>query len=205
MLRSVRPSQTGLHRRYTGRALASKGFGQKAQVPKLKNDNSDIKAILKQIAVVQNSSKQKIQTARKFYEGAWSTADAEELDRLIDSTVAEDHSQEDMVWQQNPRKGRDSIRNGIKFIRKLYPDARYVVDQAALTEDGSQVFVHWTMTGTFEAQAESITGMSLLTIDGSFISRTQVFRQALRAEVEMGRKRQDGQVPQGALLINEHK
>ena len=29
----------------------------------------------------------------QFYEGAWSATDAEELDKLIDSTIAEDHSQ----------------------------------------------------------------------------------------------------------------
>jgi len=202
MLRSLTPSNSGFFKRRSGIASASKGFGQKAQVAAPKSDKSEIKAILKQITEVQSSSKQKIDTARKFYESAWSATDAEELDRLIDSTIAEDHSQEDMVWQPNPRKGRDSIRNSIKFIRKIYPDARFVVNRAALTEDGSQVFVHWTMTGTFEGEVDTTTGTSLLTIEGDLISRTQVYRQALRAEVEMGRKRQDGQVPQGAVLLN---
>lgn len=202
MLRSLVPSpQSGFFKRHSSRALASKGFGQKAQFAS-KSDKPDIKAILKRITEVQCSSKQKIETAKKFYEGAWSAPDGEELDQLIDSTIADDHSQEDMVWQPNPRRGRDSIRNGIKFIRKLYPDARFVVDRAALTEDGSQVFVQWTMTGTFEGEVDATTGMSLLTIEEGLIIRTQVYRQALRAEVEMGRKRQDGQVPQGNILIN---
>jgi len=56
--------------------------------------------------------------------------------------------QEDMVWQPAPRKGRDSIRNGIKSIRKLYPDARQGPSlqnpvQAAITQDLASKFRAW--------------------------------------------------------------
>lgn len=32
--------------------------------------------------------------------------------------------QEDQVWQKKPRRGKESIKNGIRFIRRWYPDAR---------------------------------------------------------------------------------
>ena len=43
---------------------------------------------------------------------------------LLQNLLTKDFVQEDRVWQSEPRQGRESIKNGIQFIRRWYPDAR---------------------------------------------------------------------------------
>jgi hypothetical protein len=66
-----------------------------------------------------------------------------------------------------------------------------------------QVFVHWTMSGTFEGERATSSGVSLLTFDLSDgrIAETCVYRQALPAEVLMAqRSKRVEPVKQGILL-----
>ena len=63
-----------------------------------------------------------------------------------------------------------------------------------------QVFVHWSMSGTFEGERAETSGISLLSFDPEGrIAETCVYRQALPAEVKMAQRRGNA-VPQGALL-----
>ena len=81
---------------------------------------------------------------KRFYEVGWQSDDLS----ILDNIIAEDHIQvwhvllcvqaarlalgqisalclqEDQVWQSSPRLGRDSVKRGITFIRKYYPDVR---------------------------------------------------------------------------------
>ena len=64
----------------------------------------------------------------------------------------------------------------------------------------AQVFVHWSMSGTFEGEQAETSGISLMSFDGDGrIAETCVYRQALPAEVKLARQRGNA-VPQGALL-----
>ena len=64
-----------------------------------------------------------------------------------------------------------------------------------------QVFVHWTMTGTFEGERASSSGISLLRFEDGRIAETSVYRQALPAEVLLAqRSKRVEPVAQGILL-----
>lgn len=64
-----------------------------------------------------------------------------------------------------------------------------------------QVFVHWTMTGTFEGEHTSSNGISLLRFEHGRIAETSVYRQALPAEVTLAqRSKRVDPVQQGILL-----
>lgn len=65
-----------------------------------------------------------------------------------------------------------------------------------------QVFVQWSMTGTFEGEAGRASGISLMSFDDDGrIAETQVYRQALPAEVTLAqRSRRVEPVEQGVLL-----
>ena len=65
-----------------------------------------------------------------------------------------------------------------------------------------QVFVHWSMSGTFEGEGSETSGISLMSFDeNGKIAETRVYRQALPAEVAMAqRSTRAGAVPQGILL-----
>lgn len=66
-----------------------------------------------------------------------------------------------------------------------------------------QVFVHWTMTGTFEGEPASSSGVSLLRFEDGRIAETSVYRQALPAEVQLAqRSKRMEPVAQGILLEN---
>ncbi len=62
--------------------------------------------------------------------------------------------------------------------------------------------MHWRMTGTFEGESAQTSGLSLMSFDGKgLISETQVYRQALPAEVLMAqRSKRVEPVEQGILL-----
>ena len=69
-----------------------------------------------------------------------------------------------------------------------------------------QVFVHWTMSGTFEGELATSSGISLLRFDAADgrIAETCVFRQALPAEVLLAqRSKRVEPVMQGILLQRE--
>lgn len=64
-----------------------------------------------------------------------------------------------------------------------------------------QVFVHWSMTGTFEGERASSSGISLLRFEDGRIAETNVYRQALPAEVSLAqRSKRVEPVEQGILL-----
>ncbi|CAL5228911.1 g12132 [Coccomyxa viridis] len=135
--------------------------------------------------------------AKQFYEEAW----AGKLG-LMDELIAEEHAQRDMVWQEEPRLGRDKLRKGIEYIRSIYPDIEFTVQEGSACTDSQKVFVHWRMTGTFEGESAQTSGISLMSFDGTgLISETQVYRQALPAEVVMAqRSKRVEPVEQGILL-----
>lgn len=118
----------------------------------------------------------------------------------------------------------------MEFIRSIYPDIGFrVTDMCACTSgnkvrcsfscycpavpvscDGwashlpvlAQVFVNWSMSGTFEGERSETSGISLMAFDDEGrIAETLVYRQALPAEVAMAqRSRGSAAVPQGILL-----
>lgn len=65
-----------------------------------------------------------------------------------------------------------------------------------------KVFVQWTMTGTFEGERAQSAGISLMSFDEhGLIAETQVYRQALPAEVILAqRSKRVEPVEQGILL-----
>ena len=65
-----------------------------------------------------------------------------------------------------------------------------------------QVFVQWSMTGTFEGEIGQSSGISLMSFDDEGrIAETQVYRQALPAEVTLAqRSKRVEPVEQGVLL-----
>ena len=65
-----------------------------------------------------------------------------------------------------------------------------------------QVFVQWSMTGTFEGEIGQSSGVSLMSFDDEGrIAETQVYRQALPAEVTLAqRSKRVEPVEQGVLL-----
>lgn len=171
---------------------AGKGFGkQQSTTPPV------VKRILSELDTLQREGQCKLETVRKFYEEGWSSSDLSMLDNLI----SEDHVQEDQVWQSAPRIGRESVKKGIGFIQKCYPDIQFTVDQLALTNGRDQVFARWTLRGTFEGQQDTAFGMALLSLNSSNqICKTEVFRQATRAEVELAKRSERGPVPQSVFL-----
>jgi hypothetical protein len=63
-----------------------------------------------------------------------------------------------------------------------------------------QVFVHWSMSGTSEGERAETSGISLMRFDEEGrIAETQVYRQALPAEVKRAQQRGNA-VPQGAMM-----
>ena len=65
-----------------------------------------------------------------------------------------------------------------------------------------QVFVQWSMTGTFEGETGRASGISLMSFnEEGRIAETQVYRQALPAEVTLAqRSKRVEPVEQGVLL-----
>ena len=64
------------------------------------------------------------------------------------------------------------------------------------------MFVQWSMTGTFEGETGQSSGVSLMSFDDEGrIAETQVYRQALPAEVTLAqRSKRVEPVEQGVLL-----
>ena len=117
------------------------------------------------------------------------------------------------------------MTRGIENIRALYPDIAFRVLDVCACSSGdkvgmvqllsvwrvcacmhecawqhAQVFVHWSMSGTAEGERAETSGISLMSFDGEGrIAETQVYRQALPAEVRRAQQRGSA-VPQGALL-----
>ena len=90
-------------------------------------------------------------------------------------------------------------------MRRIYPDLAFTVTRAAAADAG-HVFVEWAMSGTFEGEAHAATGVSLLTFDADGrVARTQVYRQALPAEVVLAQRSAAGEVEQGVLLARGGK
>ena len=150
----------------------------------------------------QPASSSSVATATALYEQAWSTPGG---DALLAALVSDQHAQCDEVWQASrpPRIGRASLAKGMRHMRRVYPDLRFEVSQAAASPATGDVFVEWVMRGTWEGKEEQASGVSVLSFDGEGkVSRTRVFRQALVAEVEMAKRGVGGAVPveQGALL-----
>ncbi|BDA47973.1 hypothetical protein COCOBI_11-2300 [Coccomyxa sp. Obi] len=134
--------------------------------------------------------------AVQFYEEAWG-GDMQ----LLESLVAEDHIQRDMVWQDTPGVGREKLLGGIQRFRSIYPDIAFRVLDASASPTNDKVFVHWTMTGTFEGERASSSGISLLRFEDGRIAETSVYRQALPAEVILAqRSKRVEPVAQGILL-----
>lgn len=98
--------------------------------------------------------------------------------------------------------------------RAVYPDLTFSVDRASVVAEGSGrdsvVFVEWTFRGTFEGRADVARGVTVFEFEeekGSpsssapspRIMRSNVYRQALPAEVDLAR-RTKGEVAEGVLL-----
>lgn len=65
-----------------------------------------------------------------------------------------------------------------------------------------QALVQWSMTGTFEGKTEQSSGVSVMSFDSEgCIAETQVYRQALLAEVALAqRSKRVEPVEEGILL-----
>ena len=65
-----------------------------------------------------------------------------------------------------------------------------------------QALVQWSMTGTFEGKTEQSSGVSVMSFDSEgCIAETQVYRQALLAEVALAQRSKHVEpVEQGILL-----
>lgn len=108
------------------------------------------------------------------------------------------------------------MAKGMRHMRRaVYPDLAFSVDRASVVAEGSGrdsvVFVEWTFRGTFEGRADVARGVTVFEFEeverspssssasSPRIVRSNVYRQALPAEVDLAR-RTKGEVAEGMLL-----
>ncbi|KAG2426533.1 hypothetical protein HXX76_011758 [Chlamydomonas incerta] len=80
-----------------------------------------------------------------YYEDVWSAGKVLKLNTIM----AEDHQQHDMVWQPSRvGAGRSAMLRGVLAYRAAYPDLVFGVRDAAYSAEGHSVFVAWAAKGT---------------------------------------------------------